>query len=190
VIKNLQSFFNAARINIMKKYKDMRDDLPEYYWLYKKYWRLLNKNPEKLRWKRFKVSHSGMMLNENEIVSYMLSINKDLADAYELIVEYKVFNSTATIDNAKEKLDNLMMKFHNSKLKEMRQGYRLLKNWYQEIINSYNKINGHLISNDNIERANRNTKDLIRASYGFSNFERFRNRVLYTQNDDAPIKLK
>lgn len=190
VIKNLQSFFNAARINIMKKYKDMRDDVPEYYWLYKKYWRLLNKNPEKLRWKRFKVSHSGMMLNENEIVSYMLSINKDLADAYELIVEYKVFNSTATIDNAKEKLDNLMIKFHNSKLKEMRQGHRLLKNWYQEIINSYNKINGHLISNGNIERANRNTKDLIRTSYGFSNFERFRNRVLYTQNDDAPIKLK
>ena len=189
VIKNLQMYFNNARIRIMKKYKDCRNDLPEYYWLYKKYWRLLHRNPENLGWKRFKVGHSIMYLNQHEIVNYMLSINDDLRDAYELIVEYKNFNSTATIDDAKERLDELMIKFHNSKLPEMRNCYRLLKNWYQEIINSYNKINGHVISNGNIERANRNTKDLIRTSYGFKNFERFRNRVLYTQNEDAPIRI-
>lgn len=60
-----------------------------------------------------------MMLNENEMVNYMLSIDKDLVEAYNLIVEYKIFNSTPTIDNAKEKLDKLMIKFHNSKIIEI-----------------------------------------------------------------------
>ena len=46
----------------------------------------------------------------------MFIIDKDLAKAYQLILGYKVFNSTATIDNAKEKLEKLMIKFHNSNL--------------------------------------------------------------------------
>ena len=46
----------------------------------------------------------------------MFIIDKDLAKAYKLIVDYKVFNSTATIDNIKEKLDILMIKSHNSNI--------------------------------------------------------------------------
>lgn len=46
----------------------------------------------------------------------MFIIDKDLAKAYQLILEYKVFNSTATIDNIKEKLDILMIKSHNSNI--------------------------------------------------------------------------
>ena len=188
VIKNLQMFFNKARIRVMKKYEHLRDSLPEYYWLYKKYWKLLNKNPEKLSHKKFKVGHSVMELSENEIVEYMLDIDKDLNEAYELIVDYKCFNGTATPENVKERLDSLLIRFQNTKCPEMFQGYKLLKNWYNEIINSYQLCDGKHISNGNIERANKVIKDVIRLGYGFHNFNRFRNRILYILNTDASIK--
>lgn len=187
VIKNLQGFFNKARIRVMKKYESMRDSLPEYYWLYKKYWHLLNKNPEKLSYKKFKVSHSVMWLSENQIVEYMLDIDEDLKEAYELLVDYKNFNNNANKGNVKERLDALLIRFQDSKCLEMFQGYKLLKNWYQEIINSYDECDGKRISNGNIERANKVIKDIIRLGYGFKNFNRFRNRVLYILNDDSPI---
>lgn len=188
VIKNLQKFFNQARIRIMKKYESLKCTMPENYWLYKNYWKLLFKNPDKLSWKRFKVRHSGMVLNEHEIVIEMLTLDKDLEEAYNLLAEYKEFNAIAKPSNAKNKLDELIMKFENSKLPEMIKGYKLLKNWYQEIINSYELIDDKRISNGNIERVNKNIKDLIRLSYGYRNFYRFRNRILYILNDDSPIK--
>lgn len=77
----------------------------------------------------------GMYLSEHEIVDYILSIDNDLKDAYELLNEYRNFNSVATIDNAAEMLDELIIKFHNSIINEYHKSYKLLKNWRQEIIN-------------------------------------------------------
>lgn len=187
VIKNLGDLFNSARIRIMKKYEHLKYRNDSWYWLYKKYWRKLLKAPEKLGFKKFKVSKTGLYLSEREIVHYMLSIDKDLKDAYELLNEYRVFNSCATIDNATEWLDELIIKFHNSSLNEFYKAYKLLKNWRQEIINSFNRINGHIISNGGMERANRDIKTIIRHSFGFTNFERFRNKVMYSKNKDASI---
>ena len=59
-----------------------------------------------------------MYLSEHEIVDYMLSIDSNLKDAYELLNEYRNFNSVATIDNAAEMLDELIIKFHNSNINE------------------------------------------------------------------------
>ena len=64
----------------------------------------------KVGYEKLKVSKSGMYLSERQIVDYMLSIDKDLKDAYELLNQYKVFNSSATIDNAAEWLDELITK--------------------------------------------------------------------------------
>ena len=48
-------------------------------------------------------------------------------------------------------------------------------------------MNGHVISNGGMERTNRDIGDIIRASFGYSNFERFRNRVMFCKNKDASI---
>ena len=84
-------------------------------------------------------------------------------------------------------LDELIIKFHNSKIDEYYKSYKLLKNWRQEIINSFHRINGHVISNGGMERANRDIKTIIRHAYGFTNFSRLRNRIMYVKNDDASI---
>lgn len=188
VIKNLNDHFNSARIRIMKKYEHLKSRNDNWYWLYKKYWKKLLKDPSKLGYKKFKVSRSGLFLSEHEIVDYMLSIDNDLKDAYELLNEYRNFNSTATINDAANELDELIIKFHNSKIPEYINSYKLLKNWRQEIINSFHRINGHVISNGGMERANRDIKTIIRHAYGFKNFSRLRNRIMYVKNKNVPIK--
>ena len=187
VIKNLTDNFNSARIRIMKEYEYLKGQNDNWYWLYKKYWKKLLKDPSKLGYKKFRVTKSGMYLSEHKIVDYMLSIDSDLKDAYELLNEYRNFNSVATINNAAELLDELIIKFHNSKINEYYKSYKLLKNWRQEIINSFHRINGYVISNGGMERANRDIKTIIRHAYGFKNFSRLRNRIMYIKNDDASI---
>ena len=189
VIKNLSTFFNTARIRIMKKYEYLKPTDDNFYWLYKKYWKLLLKNPDKLGYKKFKVARSRMHMDEHQIVDYMLFIDPQLKAAYELMNEYKNFNATATIEDAEERLDELMNKFLNSPLTEFHKFYRLLKNWRQEIINSFNKVNGYIISNGGMERANRDIKTIIRHAFGYRNFRRLRNRIMYIKNKDTAIKI-
>lgn len=40
-----------------------------------------------------------------------------------------------------------------------------------------------------MERANSDIKTIIRHAYGFTNFSRLRNRIMYVKNNDVPIKL-
>lgn len=187
VVKNITDSFNSIRIRIMKKYEHLKSNNDNWYWLYKKYWRKLLKNPEDLTYKKFQITRSGMFLNEHEIVDYMLSIDHELKEAYDLVVEYKNFNSIANINNAAEFLDELIIKFHTSISDEYHKIYKMLRNWHDEIVNSFNRINGHIISNGGLERANRDIKTIIRLAYGFTNFTRLRNRIMYTKNKDASI---
>ena len=41
-----------------------------------------------------------------------------------------------------------------------------------------------------MERANRDIKTIIRHSFGYSNFERFRNRVMCCKNKDAILTYR
>ena len=182
VIKNLGDCFNSARIRIMKKYKYLKNQNDSWYWLYKKYWKKLLKEPSRLGYKKFKTKRSGLYLDEHQIVDYMLSIDPELKQAYELLNEYRNFNATVRIENAESELDDLIIKFHNSKIEEYYKAYKLLKNWRKEIINSFNRVNGHIISNGGMERANRDIKTIIRHAYGYKNFERLRNRIMYVKN--------
>lgn len=183
VIKNLTDNFNTARIRIMKKYEYLKNQNDNWYWLYKKYWKKLLRDPSTLGYKKYKTSKSGCYLNDHEVVTYMLSIDKDLEEAYNLLNEYRVFNSIATTKNAAEMLDDLIIKFGKSKLAENHKSYKLLKNWRFEIINSFTRIDGCVISNGGIERANRDVKTIIRLAYGFTNFNRLRNRIMYVKNN-------
>jgi len=187
VMKNINECFNQARIRIMKRYQNLKGQNDNWYWLYKKYWKILLKAKEKLGYKKFRVNRAGMFLDENQIRDYMLNIDPELKDAYELLNEYRNFNQVATIDNAAEMLDDLIIKFHNSTIEEYSKAYNLLKRWRNEIINSFHRINGHVISNGGMERANRDIKTIIRHAYGYTNFQRLRNRIMYVKNDDAPI---
>lgn len=63
---------------------------------------------------------------------------------------------------------------------------RIMENWHDEIINSFNKINNHKITNGSMERVNRNIKTIFSISFGSTNFDRVRNRIIYSINEGSP----
>lgn len=187
VIKNLSQFFHRLRIRVMKQYSYLKNQNDNYYWLFKSYWKLLTKDRSKLTHKKQKIGRSKQYMSSYEIIDYMLSIDKELKLAYELLHEYRTFNEIATIDNAGEWFDELVLRFQSSGITEFIPAWKLLKNWREEIINSFTRVDGYRISNGPMERINRDIKTLFRLSFGTTNFERMRNRIMYSLNSDSPI---
>lgn len=126
-------------------------------------------------------------MSQHEILEYIFTIDKRLEIAYHLLHEYRNFNQTATIENAEEWLDEVIQKFIRSGIKQYEKVWKMLKNWRLEIVNSFNKINGFRITNGSMERVNRDVKTMFRLSFGSTNFERMRNRIMFAINKDAPI---
>lgn len=187
VIKNLTQFFQQLRLRVMKKYSYLKNQNDNYYWLFKSYWRLLTKDRSKLSYKKFKTSRNGQYMSCFEIIDYMLSIDFELKLAYELLHEYRNFNECATTYNCEEWLNEIILKFQSSHISEYIPAWKLLLNWKTEILNSFVRVNDYRISNGPMERANRDIKTLFRTSFGFTNFTRMRNRIMYTMNIDSPV---
>ena len=187
VIKQLNFCFNKIRIRVMKRFEHLKHEDHNFYWLYKKYFKFLETDLSKLPDSMIKVSHSGMYLSKYQIIEYMLELDDKLALAYLLKEEYRNFNSKATIDNACEWLDELILKFKQSCIKEYIPFWHILMDWHDEIINSFNRINNHKITNGPMERVNRDIKNLFSISFGSTNFERVRNRIMFCINDNSPI---
>ena len=100
----------------MKKYAYLKLENDNYYWLFKRYWKLLTKDRTKMSHERFKVNQAGQYMSQFEIIDYMLSISKELKLAYELLHEYRNFNETATVENAEEWLNELILKLLNRRI--------------------------------------------------------------------------
>lgn len=187
VVKQLTNCFQSIRINTMKHYEFLKNEGHNYYWLYKKYWKFLLMDVTNIKSESFKVTKSGMILSKYQIIDNMLDLNSTLRLAYELKEEYRNFVSTATIDTAETELLKLIEKFKAAHINEYTPFINIMQKWFHEIINSFNKINDHKITNGPMERVNRDIKTLNGISFGTTNFNRMRNRIMFTINEDAPI---
>lgn len=187
VIKQLNYWFQKIRIRIMHNYEKYKKERSNYYWLLKKYPKFLLADKSNLPNGYIKVSKNGMRMTKHQIIDFCLSVDLELKLAYDLKEAYREFNLTADIENAEEKLLELIESFKLSNIKEYKPFVNLLNNWFQEIVNSFNRYKGKRISNGSMERVNRDIKTLYNISFGSTNFTRIRNRIMYTLNDNSPI---
>ena len=187
VVKNLSDLFNKLRIRIMSKYEDLRVYSNSEYWLLKKFYKLLFLYPEEIEDKEYNFKKFDMILNKTSLIEYMLKCDKELKEAYYLMMEYKNFNKYYKYEDAKEKLEELIDEFTCSSSDEMKRFGYLLINWKKEILNSFIKVNGFRLSNGRLERANRYIKLMFSNAYGFTNFPRTRNRIMFTYNKDFKL---
>ena len=187
VVKQLSICFKKIRIDTMKSFESLKYEGHNYYWLYKRFWKFLAKDINKLPDSYIKVSKSGTLMTKYQIIDNMLNLNPTLRLAYELKEEYRNFVATATIDTAEKELLDLITKFKSAHINDYDPFISIMQNWKNEIINSFNKINGHKISNGPMERVNRDIKTLNDISFGATNFTRMRNRIMLSINDGAPI---
>ena len=183
VAKNLTEAFGKVRTRCRNNTKD---ENMQYLLTKFKYVFNFNKNLDtQSKWnKRYK-----RYMNYRDIITLMFNNFPELKKAYDLKNQYLHFNRNSDLDHAKDDLTELITKFGESGIKEYEKFYNLLINWFPEIINSFIKVKQRRINNSYIESRNAKIERLIMNAYGFSNFKRARNRILYCINKDDTYKI-
>ena len=126
----------------------------------------------------------------------MLNIDPKLKLAYELYSKYLEFNKTTSYENAKDDIEELLEDFFNSGIKQFIEVAKTISHWKEYIINSFiyvDSIDGkskRRLSNGPIEGINSIIEKIRINGNGFTNFYRFRNKVIYSVNKNVPLKIK
>ena len=189
VIKHLVKAINDIRIRVQKKFLNHKnDDRNGYYWLLKTFSYYFVMNFDNIKYTRRPRSHYSYLYTKDDVLSKLLSIDDELKTAYKLKEEYREFNLVASYEEAKEKLPDFIERFKSSDSKEFREFGRMLERWKENILNSFIYVDGKRMNNGTMESCNGRIRRIIDNGYGFSNFTRFRNKVMYSLNKDEPIK--
>ncbi len=218
LIQELSRKTDRVRIRVMKsvpKYvkdankKDTNSLTPEYYLLKKFNWLIFKRSDaiDKDKLPLFDVNRERRMnnklqrmLNFYDLRNLIEAIHPDLKAAWQLKDEVVDFYDNNTVDTAEQALNDLIRKFFRSGIPEMIDFGRTLRNWKQEIVNSFiivgyshkvDKETGQVVisekkMNTNIsEMKNSMIKTLKKSANGYANWPRFRNRCLYVLRPDA-----
>lgn len=120
----------------------------------------------------------------------VVECDKQIEEVLYLKDELDRFYDNTTYINAAQELNALIMEFSNSSIEEMNKFARTLQEWKKEIINSFIRADGNRhISNGPIENVNKTIKNIKYNANGYTNWERFRNRVLFVLNSDVTFYM-
>ena len=181
VVKRISKALYDTRNRIIKRFEsDPKSD--EYYLLKYRDYLLYRKDDISMNMKYNR--HFRIQMSEWELLERMKAIDPELNRAYELYQEYIRFNDTDYNDNVEclNDLKEIINDFKVSKVKEFEECAGTLRNWEDEIANSFLKFRGRRVSNGPIEGRNSLIKKVLRIANGYSNFRRFRNRIMYSLN--------
>lgn len=167
------------------------EEASRYYYVLKKFnWLLFSTNKKILDVNVDRKFNRTLnrYLNYSEILDFMLAINDELEDAFYLRNDVTYFYDHCTYDTAKKQLEKIIIDFRSSPIAEMSPFANTLTNWKKEIINSFIIVDDKANRKMNtaiVENRNKSIKLIKHASNGYLNWERFRNRILYTLNEDT-----
>ena len=115
-------------------------------------------------------------------VARMLSVNKDLANAYLLKDKFYLFMDSSNKSEARERLHEFDLFASVVQLPEFDPLMRVLGNWTEYILNSFDCK----YSNGFTEGCNNKIKVLKRIAFGYRSFRNMRQRILLTVNAAEP----
>lgn len=129
----------------------------------------------------------GYSITERELLDLILKIDPQLEKAYKIKEAYRRFNDSQKEhfngrQNKKEELQNIITSMLNSNIKEYIECARTLNTWQNEILNSFTWVGDRRLSNGPIEGKNTYIKKIISNANGYQNFERAKNKFIYSQN--------
>lgn len=195
VVKNINDALNKIRCKIMRRYKENKKS--DEYYLLKNHYKLLFIDSLKINDDVYKYNHHyKYKLSDSLLLEKMLSIDKELKSAYELKELYSIFNSSyGDINQKKIELEKIIAEYKTSSIPLFVKLGFTLEDWKNEIINSFYTYNERRINNGPIEGRNKYIGIIINLANGYTNFKRFRNRVLYVFNkfeksSDNPLDIK
>ena len=187
VIKHLNKAMNDIRIRIMNKYKTNKTDEIGYYRLLKRFHYFFTTNMENIKFDPKKSKNYSYLHDKYVMLEKLLSIDDELRKAYYLKELYREFNLCTYYEESHEKINDLIEAFISSGIEEYYEFVRMLKSWKTEICNSFLIVHNKRLSNGPIESLNSRVKILLKNACGYSNFLRFRSRLMFSINKDEPI---
>lgn len=176
VITLLTSAINSVRLQVVKQ----REANEMYDRFMKIHWDLFLCKYEKIPDKYYSPQNDdGVVYSYQEMVTECIKLDADLWEAWNILqdlLHYKWYGSyeesLSFIVHVAERLKNT----ENKTLNKVADSYY---KWRYEIANGFTKNQYHVhISNGIAECINNNIKTLLKLSYGYRNFERFRKRCL------------
>lgn len=174
IVKLLTQCVNSVRTSAMKK----ADKDTDIYRFMKKFWRLFLERTEDIPDKYYRTSSnkkiklSSMVLQCAKTDDDLLSIYNILQDFYHYYQKRNYKEASEFVDFVASRLDSVGLDITASVAKSFRK-------WKPGIATSISKSqNYEHYSNSVAENANTHIENIIRVSYGYHNFERFRKRVL------------
>lgn len=185
VIKKVTDGLNSLRKRICRNYIDCKDS--KEYKLLKYRYKLLLMKSERVDNESYYFDRTlGYTTTQAGVLEELLRIDDCLGIAYKLREKYRDFNSIKEEDfkreNHEEVLEELIYSFSQTEIKEMKNIGNMLTNWKNEILNSFVWFSHRRLSNGPIEGKNNYIKKIISNTNGLTNFERARNRFMYSQN--------
>ena len=186
VTKKVNDSLNAQRKYVMRKYSSDKES--KEYRLLKHSYKVLLKDGNELEIEKRKYSKIlGYSLTEKAMLERLLEIDENLKLAYQLKERFLEFNASdealfTTREDKESELNILIRSMNLSNIRSMQDCAKTLKNWKKEILNSFIWINGRRLSNGPIEGKNAYIKKIISNANGLNNFERARNKFMYSQN--------
>jgi transposase len=204
VMRMINNAMNSVRISTMQKFNlktENIDDNHPYYYLLKKYRYYFVSEFDDLSSKRFYNRKLKMWFDKHSLLKYLLDIDPKLEKAYYLTARYREFNKTTSHEKALEEFEILLNDLYYSNLSPFFEVFKTLSTWKEYIINSFITIPDALtkpekkndipkprrLSSGAIEGINAIIDKININGNGYSNFWRFRNRVIYVINKNVPI---
>lgn len=123
---------------------------------------------------------------EGMILERTLSYDDELRQANYAKEEYLIFDQVKKEDinntDKRKELDNVIRRFRHTQVYESLKVADTLSNWKEEILNCFVWVNDRRISNGPCEGKNNYVKKILFNANGMTNFQRVRNRIMYSQN--------
>ena len=191
VIALINRAFTKVRIRLMNSFDRKSDEyylLKKYTWLLNKAYREIPSN-QKLYVPKYIPDIGRKHILARELVNLMLEFDPELEVAYMLKEDYLDINRDATEDDIEGRLDHYIKDLKIFSVPEFRTVAGSLSKWHNEIINSFDRVDGRRISNGPVESINSRIQLLKASAAGYRNFDRFRKRVLYSLNKNSSIKF-
>jgi len=148
-MKNLNAAIDKIRIKVMQRYNDNHKCLNyanDYYYFLKKFANFFKTNFDNISKRPIRISKYNFKWDKYEIRKYLLSIDKDLKEAYFLWERYYEFNFCHNIKTFDYEFSELKNCFLNSPFHEFVEFGKLLNHWKKEIKNSFITIHKSRLS--------------------------------------------
>lgn len=176
VIKQMTSVVNMLRTRVMNKV--VQKNSKEYNFM-KKNWKLFLKRQCDIPNKTYYHQASGIETSYEDLVFNCVRLNEHLLKAYSVLQDLYTYSRKQYFEDAVSFIEFIYKRLQESTLDELIKVGNTYKKWRYEIANAFAKnSSGYNISNGIAENMNNHIATIIKCAYGYSNFNRFKKRVL------------